>query len=108
MRSWIFGLVWFNGFFWKLVVNFHDDVYENVGCINERIRIFGITIEIWSWRISNWLEKEQLIESQLALRQSLTLIGEEIDLLMLIERLKRMAGWSEEKSLFKEKFGILF
>ena len=104
----MFGLVWFNGFFWKLVVNFHDDVYENVGCINERIRIFGIRIEIWSWRISNWLEKEQLIESQLALRQSLTLIGEEIDLLMLIERLKRMAGWSEEKSLFKEKFGILF
>ena len=24
-------------------------------------------LEIWSWRVANWLEREELIESQLAL-----------------------------------------
>ena len=30
--------------------------------------------------------------------------GSEIDLLILVERLNRIAEWSEEKSLFRERF----
>ena len=55
--------------------------------------------EIWSCRMANCLEREELMASQLVLWSSLTCIECETDLLMLVVRLKRMAEWFEERLL---------
>ena len=57
--------------------------------------------------MANCLEREEFMESQLASWKSLTFIGRETDLLMLVERLKRMAEWSEQRSLLIERFWML-
>ena len=62
---------------------------------------------IWSWRIVSWLEREELMESQSSLWYSLTLIGGIIYLFQFIRKSNRMAEWSEERSLFRDKFWIL-
>ena len=59
---------------------------------------------IWSCRIVSWLEREKLIESKSALWYNLTLMGGKILLLKFVKKPKRMAEWSEERSLFKVRF----
>ena len=60
-----------------------------------------------SYCIVSCLESEELTESQSALWYSLTLMGASIDLLRSVEKSKRIAKWSEERSLFKVRFWIL-
>ena len=66
-----------------------------------------IRFRICSCRIVRCLESEELIESQLALWYNLTLIGGSTDLLRFVEKSKKIAEWSEERSLFRVRFWIL-
>ena len=66
-----------------------------------------IRLRICSWRIVKWLASEVLIESQSALWYSFTLIEGSTDLMILVEKSKRIAEWSEERSLFRVRFWIL-
>ena len=55
-----------------MVVNAHDGVCEKAACFDDDFQsgywfLEVIKIGIWSWRITNWLEREELIESQLGL-----------------------------------------
>ena len=61
-----------------------------------------IGLEIWSWRLANWFEREVLIESQIALWWSFTLVGGKTDLFVLVKQLKRMAEWSMERMIYRE------
>ena len=66
-----------------------------------------IRLRIWSWRIVRWLASEEWIESQSALWYNFTLMKGRIVLLRLVEKSKRIAEWSEKRSLFRVRFCIL-
>ena len=73
----------------------------------ESVFLDDVRSRIWSCRIVGWLERKELIESQSSLWYNLTLMEGKILLLKFVKKSKRIAEWSEERSLFKVRFWML-
>ena len=103
--------VWFNSFSGRVLWIFRIVSVRIVAAL--LIMLIGsafsedIRSRTWSCRIVSWLEWEELIESQSALWYNLTLMGDKIYLLKFVKKSKRIAVWSEVRSLFKVRFWIL-
>ena len=63
--------VWFDVFFWKMVVDVHDSVCKNVGYVVDNVDGIRVIWDDWigDFNLTNnyRLEREELIGSQLAL-----------------------------------------